>query len=69
MNIPIDLINEISSYIDNKSFINLISTNKLFYYHKYLIKKRKQREKGYHEYQNELMTIWGFLKDMHVYRY
>jgi hypothetical protein len=61
-NTPIDIINEISNYLNNKSFIGLISTNKSFYYHKYLIKERKQREKDDHEFQNQLITVLEFLK-------
>jgi hypothetical protein len=61
-NTPIDIIYEISNYLNNKSFIDLISTNKSFYYHNYLIKERKQREKDDNEFQNQFITVLEFLR-------
>jgi hypothetical protein len=61
-NIPMDIIIEISNYLDNKSFLNLIITNKFFYRNKNIIKKKKQREKKYNDYLNERLSIWEFLE-------
>jgi len=66
-NISMDVISEISDYLDNKSFLNLIMTNKLFYHNKNIIKRKKQREKKYKDYLNEQLTIWEFMEGIHRY--
>lgn len=59
--IPMDIINEISNYLDNKSFLNLMISNKFFYRNKNMIKKKIQREKKYNDYLNTRLSIWEFL--------
>lgn len=66
-NISMDIINEVSNYLDNKSFLNLMMTNKFFYCNKNIIKKRKQREKKYNDYLNERLSIWEFIGGTHPY--
>jgi len=65
--IPMDIINEISNYLDNKSFLNLMITNKFFYRNKNIIKKKIQREKKYNDYLNERLSIWEFIGGIHPY--
>jgi len=36
-NISMDIINEVSNYLDNKSFLNLMMTNKFYYRNKNII--------------------------------
>jgi len=62
-----DIINEVSNYLDNKNFLNFIMTNKIFYRNKNIVKKRKQREKKYNDYLNETLSIWEFLEEVHPY--
>jgi hypothetical protein len=66
-NISMDIINEVSNYLDNKNFLNFIMTNKIFYRNKNIVKKRKQREKKYNDYLNETLSIWEFLEEVHPY--
>jgi len=61
MDIPIDIAITISDYLDNQSFINSILIKKNIYYHKYLIKKRKERKEKY-DYQKEFLTILEYLR-------